>query len=391
MKKILFLLVATFFFMACQEKKVVTVTVTNPIALDRNNEMVEMPVVEISKLLELPADGQMVVKDARGTEVPYQITHDQLLIFQANVMANSAAQYTIEEGTPQEVVAIAVGRHYPERVDDIAWENDLVAFRTYGPALQANGERAFGYDTWTKRATNLPVVEERYRMDLDPAIRKSYHADHGNGLDCYKVGPTLGAGTAALLDGEQIVYPWAYKTYEILDNGPLRFKVKLEYNPLTVKSDTNVIETRIISLDTGSHLNKTVISYTGLSNVVPVATGIVLHDDAEITADAAKGFITYVDPTDNPRVDNGKIFIGAAFPGVVKEAKAVYFDEKESKEQRGGANGHVLAISDYAPGIEYTYYWGSAWSKAGMDLASWNTYMGDYAQKVRNPLTVEIR
>ena len=51
----------------------------------------------------------------------------------------------------------------------------------------------------------------------------SYHIDHGNGMDCYAVGPTLGGGTAALMPDSAIVYPYCYKDYEILDNGPLRF------------------------------------------------------------------------------------------------------------------------------------------------------------------------
>lgn len=48
--------------------------------------------------------------------------------------------------------------------------------------------------------------------------------------------------------GDTIVYPYCYATQEILDNGPLRFTVKLVYNPLVVKGDSTIIETRIITL-----------------------------------------------------------------------------------------------------------------------------------------------
>ena len=75
-----------------------------------------------------------------------------------------------------------------------------------------------------------------------------------------------------------------------------------------------------------------------------------------------------------------------------QEAKAVLFPEKEKKELRGGADGHVLAISEYEPGADFTYYWGAAWSKADIkDSAAWNAYMADFAQKVRNPLTVTVK
>lgn len=413
MRKLYFFLLAVFAFVACTESKTVTVTVANSTALERNDEMVELSMSEISSKLQLADTAQIVVLNADGQQVPYQITYDEMVIFPATVKANASAVYTIQAGTPAVFDTKACGKQYPERADDVAWENDLVAFRAYGPALQATGERAYGYDVWTKYNTTEPVVEARYASELnaetkakiaelkktDPAAASelyksvSYHVDHGNGLDCYKVGPTLGGGTAALMVDDAIVYPYCYATQDILDNGPLRFTVKLIYNPLTIKGDSNVIETRIISLDAGSHLNKTVVAYTNLKETLPVVTGLVLHEpDGAVVADATNGFITYVDPTDNVNNNNGKIFVGAAFPATVKEAKVALFPEKEKKELRGGADGHVLAISDYEPGSEYTYYWGSAWSKADIkDAAAWNEYMGQFAQKLRAPLTVTIQ
>ena len=52
-------------------------------------------------------------------------------------------------------------------MDDMAWENDLVAFRAYGPALQAKGERGFGYDLFTKYNTTEPILEAMYAKELD--------------------------------------------------------------------------------------------------------------------------------------------------------------------------------------------------------------------------------
>lgn len=60
--------------------------------------------------------------------------------------ANGTATYTIQSGTPDPYNVIACGRYYPERLDDVAWENDLGGYRAYGPALQKRGERGFGYD-----------------------------------------------------------------------------------------------------------------------------------------------------------------------------------------------------------------------------------------------------
>lgn len=413
MKKLFFFIATALVCFACNESKTVTVTVTNPTAMERAGEMVEVSMSDVTSKLQLADTAQIIVLDADGQQVPYQITYDEKVIFPATVKANGTAAYTIQAGVPAVFDTKACGRYYPERVDDVAWENDLVAFRAYGPALQATGERAFGYDVWTKYNTTEPVVEARYASELNPETKAkidelkktdpkaaselyrsvSYHVDHGNGLDCYKVGPTLGGGTAALMVDDEIVYPYCYATQEILDNGPLRFTVKLVYNPLTVKENTDVVETRLISLDAGSHMNKTVVAYSNLKETTSVVTGIVLHEpDGAVVADAANGYITYVDPTDNVNNNNGKIFVGAALPATVKEAKVALFPEKEKKELRGGADGHVLAVSDYEPGSEYTYYWGAAWDKADIKTVdAWNEYVAAFAQKLRAPLTVTVQ
>ncbi len=397
------------FCFACNDSKTVTVTVTNPLAMERSNEMVEVSMETITNRLGLADTAQIVVLDADGQQVPYQITYDGKVIFPATIAANGAATYTIQTGTPEAFDVKACGKCYPERMDDMAWENDLVAFRAYGPALQAKGERGFGYDLFTKYNTTEPILEAMYAKELNKETRakiaelkktdpkaaaelsreRSYHIDHGYGMDCYAVGPTLGAGVAALMVNDSIIYPWCYKNQEILDNGPLRFTVKLEFTPLTVKGDSTVVETRLITLDAGSHLNRTAVSYSNLKETLPIVAGIVLHEpDGAVVADAANGYITYVDPTTGP--DNGKIFMGAAVPAVVKDAKTVLFSEQEKKE-RNNADGHVLAVSDYEPGSEYVYYWGFAWDKADIKTAdAWNRYMADFAQKVRNPLTIKV-
>ena len=207
MKKLFLLLATAFVCFACTNTKdVVTVTVSNPLAMERSNEMVEVAMSDIANQLKLADTAQIVVLNADGQQVPYQITYDEKVIFPASVAANGTAVYTIQAGTPEAFAVKACGRYYPERVDDVAWENDLVAFRAYGPALQKTGERAFGYDVWTKYNTTEPVVEARYAGELNPETKAkiaelkktdpkaarelyqsvSYHVDHGNGLDCYK-------------------------------------------------------------------------------------------------------------------------------------------------------------------------------------------------------------
>lgn len=376
---------ATVLWTGCSKSESVTVTIANPLAIERTGEMVEIPVNDIYTQLNLSDTAQFVIYDEKAQEVPYQLTYDEKVIFPVSIASKASVNYTVQQGTPSLVNAVVYGRCYPERLDDIAWENDRAAYRAYGPALQKSGEKAYGYDVFTKSVEEL-VVEDRYAMELDSASRAeikalreagkkteadslsraiSYHIDHGNGMDCYAVSPTLGGGTAALMPDSAIVYPYCYKDYEILDNGPLRFTVKLVFNPLVVKNDSNVVETRIIQLDKGSQLNKTTVSYEYLTQATPVAAGLVLHaaNPEGYAYDAAKGYISYADPTTNAEAGNGIVYVGAVFPASVQTTTQLF------EKPAGDALGHVLGISTYEPGNDFVYYWGSGWSKYGFEKA----------------------
>lgn len=393
---------------SCTQEKGVTVSVSNPLKIDRVEEIVEVSADDILGKLKLDETEEFVITGENNAEVPYQLTADNKIIFPVTVKSEATTSYNIIKGQPSHINTLVYGRQYPERLDDIAWENDKAAYRAYGPALQQTGEKAYGYDVFTKSVSEL-VVEDRYAMDLDPDTRAmikqlreegkkaeadslanaiSYHIDHGNGMDCYAVGPTLGGGTAALMSDSAIVYPYCYRNFEILDNGPLRFTVKLEYNPLTIDGDTTVVETRLIQLDKGSHLNRTTVSYTSLKKDYPIGVGLVLHEafPDRYSMNQEGGYIAYSDPTTEPKSDNGIIYMGAVFPNALELAKVQLFDKPVS-----GAIGHVLGINTYQPGDEFEYYWGSAWSKCGFDDERWNSYLEEYAMKVRNPLIVAVK
>ena len=378
----------------CVQRRIV---VSNPSDFDRLGEMVEVPV----EGLGLPAGRTFSLQDGEGGAVPFQLTYDGKLIFQADVPAGGKAAYRLvcgKAGDPAPVFdTVACGSHRDDRLDDIAWENDRTAFRAFGPRLQASGARSFGYDVFTK-SVRFPVVDERYRLQRKG---KSIHADNGNGVDVYGVGPTLGCGTSALLNGGEIVYPWCYKEYEILDNGPLRFTVRLTYGPETVGSDTAVVETRLLSLDAGSYLNKVVVRYDGLSSGATAAAGIVVHkenpDDGFI--DAGEGILAYPDLGGSADRRHGLIFCGVLRPGGFDRAAYVTLNPDGSPIS-DGATGHLLGSCAYAPGSEFTYWFGSGWTKAlpaekggntpVKDFEAWKAVLRDAALRIAQPLVVEV-
>lgn len=394
-----------------------TVTVTNGTGFNRLPEMVELCADQISSNLDLKDGDGFVIRNYEGKEQPYQITSDSKVIFQVEMKAGESAIYTIHKGQPSEYQTYVCGRQYPERLDDFAWENDLVGFRAYGPKLQAKGERGFGYDLFAKRGTNLPVIDKLYELSLGERNRSiykklkendpkgaedylidsmSFHVDHGYGMDAYAVGPNLGAGVTALIDGK-IVYPWCYKDYEILDNGPLRTTFRLTFAPTKVGKDADVIESRLITLDAGSHLNRTSVSYENLTQPMELVSGIVLRDkDGKEVADIQKGYIAYPAPSinfdkRNPDINNGIHFVGHVYPEAMKEMKTVYHSEKEMKEERGGAPGHLLAYTQYEPDDVFTYYWGFGWDHADMKTyEQWIGYLEKFVEQIKEPLLITV-
>jgi len=371
-------------------EKSLDVTVENPLDIARAGEIVEL---KSDSILAQLGSQHCFVTDGSGREIPSQITHDGLLIFAADVEANGSASYTIHASDTMPVYAsVATGRIYPERADDIAWENETVGFRAYGPTTQSRGERAYGYDIFFKHPTPTPILEKLYEPETNPRtweIRDSlltisqeladsfvntisYHIDHGLGMDCYAVGPTLGAGVAALLDNDSICYAWCYDQAEVLDNGPLRFTVKMDFAPVAIGSDSCVIESRIITLDAGSHLNRCEVRYEGLSSPRAIAAGFPLRDDDTPYTDNENGIVAYSDPTQGP--DNGRAMLGLIMPG--------------SNSTRTLDN-HITAVSTARPDRAFVYYWGFAWDRADItNKAAWQQYLSTKAKTIATPLSV---
>lgn len=378
-----------------------TIVVSNPTSTPRT-ELISLNMSEVKAKLgnANPKKGEAyIVKNKRGQQIGSQITHDGILLIDASVRPHGSATYYVSIGKPYQQKVYATGALYKIRKDDIAWENDRCAYRVYGPALQRTGERSFGTDIWVKNTPDT-VVYERYIKDMNGNIKgdkmdakvrdilTSFHLDHGNGLDPYRVGATLGLGAPSLMVGKNQVLPYCYKDYRILDNGPLRFTVELTYNPSTVGDMKNVVEHRIISLDKGSNFNKMTAWYDGLTTPTDFATGFPIHEEDTETKTFAKDYVSYADPTDNVEVNNSQVYVGVLFPEGIDHTYYQLFDKKHD-----GATGHALGLKRGLKNLEkYSYYFGAAWSKYDVrSYAEWQIRIKDYLDALKTPLQVEVK
>lgn len=365
------------------QAETVEISVYNPGDFARSGEIVEVDESAVKNRIGTPF---FILRDSEGKEVPWQKTHDGKIIFPVNVAPRDSAIFHTEEGMPAAVEPKVYGRLFRERADDMTWENDRAAYRAYGPRLQKNGERAFGYDIWTKSVPGL-VLERRYI--LNNRKNKSFHRDHGDGMDVYTVGPTLGGGTNALLDADgSIMYPWCFSDFEILEQGPLRFQVRLVYPPMTAEKGVPAAEERIITLDAGDWLNRTDVTYRGLKEPASMVAGQVVHrqNPDGYLLDAENGITAYADLTENAEAGNGTIFVGTVSGG---ESQSVYMPLPSPV---GDAVGHAVLKTTVADGKPFTYYWGSGWSKGGMPtMKEWHKTLLHKKECLRNPLQVKVR
>jgi hypothetical protein len=357
----------------------------NPLNVDRTPEVIEVPLQQVLEHLHgLAAQASAIIAVDASTHdrIPDQLYSSSfgaspnrlLLLVQMHAHSPQRIIFRIDPNAPQSPAQV-FGREAAERKDDFAWENELVAYRIYGPALEATGEITSGIDVWSKRIPNF-VIETFYKRDAegtrmhDPSL--SYHIDNGQGLDSYEVGKSRGCGgTAVFRDGKLIVSK-NYTKFHMLTSGPIRFAFEVTYAPWDA-SGVTVTETKRITLDAGTHLNKIESTYTFEGTpTLDLAAGIAVHPGA--SADfPVLGSIASV--WDTPQI-----------PSAGRIATGLVTDPRQHAKTLD-ADGHALMVFTRHSGESFTYLAGSGWSKADTPTAqAWNDYLKLELDQVKHPI-----
>ena len=355
----------------------VRISVCNETTVQRQ-EVIAFSAAKVRKRLGIGNEEPIVVKNAFGQQVDHQQTHDGLILADVSVRPKGKAVLTVIRGYQQPPRIQVFGAEYPYRKNDVAWENDRVGFRVYGPQFQRDGDIGNGIDVWVKNTPDL-VLPNFYEDNCFRGI--SFHQDHGYGLDCYGVGPSLGCGAPALMQGDSLVYPLCYKDYKILDNGPLRFTILLNFSPVSIGNSPQVTEHRLISMDKGSHFCRMTVWYDGLRQPLDVATGVVLHSSDN--AETGNKWLAYADPTQAPDKHQFEIYSAVMFPS----ANIQTFTQHKPNP-KFSIYGHLLGIRHGLNNSErFTYYFGAAWSKADIrNFGQWKQCIADELAAIEKPL-----
>jgi hypothetical protein len=360
------------------------VTARNPLDLARASETLVVPAADIKRLLGTDDPRKVVVKDGAGRPVLSQAVDldddgkfDQL-IFQADFQPKQAKTFTLavaaERQVPQASDFKAYGRFVRERRDDFAWENDRIAHRMYGAALETWTQEPLTsstVDIWSKRTRRL-LINDWYMVD-------DYHRDHGEGADFYSAGKSRGCGgNGVWADGK--LYPSAnFRDSRVLANGPIRVMFELTYATWDA-AGTKVSEVKRITLDAGQNLDRFESAYkvTGGAAVAAHAMGIKKAAGSVSVTNRALGILRTWEPvtgTGNGSQGCGIVVADAADVTGVTEA-----------------DGNYLVTAKVPAAGPAVYYAGFGWDKSGdfAGAADWDRYLEQAARRLRAPIEVTV-
>jgi hypothetical protein len=364
-------------------------TVTNPLPVKVSGSSIEIPRTEFNGI-PLGEFERFAILDKKSGEFLLSQFIDSnadgrsdYLIFQPELGIEEIRQFEVvlqeEKVDYSGMESRTFSRFVPERTDDYAWENDRVAFRTYGPAAQQmveegtpGGTLSSGIDCWLKRV-DYPIIDKWYREHLEEG--KSYHEDRGEGLDNFHVGSSRGCGGMGIWNPEEerLYSSKNFSSWKTLSEGPLRTLFELAYEPWEGPLG-NIHEKKIISLDLGNNLMKVELILDG--EVETVSVGLTLHEkDGSIKTDEEAGWFSYWQPHADSELGMG-IVVGSDYLEGFTEYYSNEPDQSHLLVHMKPVNGKVV------------YYAGFGWKNAGCFKSEddWINYLKGFSSRVNAPL-----
>lgn len=382
--------------MGCEQPSpVLEFSVKNPLDTDRFSETVSIAREKFSALTATAGLQNMVIVDkATGDTLVTQWldnnsdgTPDELL-FQVDLKGLEIKKLMAgiaENGFrgPQSELS-TFSRFVPERTDDYAWENDRVAFRTYGPDAQRrieenlpDGTLSSGVDAWLKRVP-YPIINKWYKNNDEK--KGAYHIDTGEGYDPYHVGSSRGVGGTGIWIKDSLHTSGNFTEYKTIATGPVRTVFELKYATWNAADSLQVKETKHISLDLGSNFSRFESSFKSDKPLPNITIGLTLHEkEGKVNTNKEEGWFSYWEPMDGSELGVGVVID----PELVLGYKDHRVDYKDGSQ--------LLVMAD-AKDKKVVYYAGFGWDKSGQftSAGEWDAYLKDFSKRLGNPVEVSF-
>ena len=253
-----------------------------------------------------------------------------------------------------------MARFVPERSDDFVFENNLIAGRFYGEALEGNPTSP-GIDVWVKLPGRL-VANEWYKGAMeDPDY---YHHDHG-GKDCYKVAVSLGGGASSPLIDGTLRYPATnFRSHEVLHVGADKAVFVLHYPAWQAADGITVSLDKQVTVVPGNHFCfvEDIYTFTG-AETLTVAAGVNRHPAQQtLVAELIEPgcYALWENASDQSiEPEDGKLGVAV----IVPDATATFVTDDGL---------HGLCVKEIRSGEPFRYRFGSCWSKGNVkDAEAW--------------------
>lgn len=382
--KFLATIILVALFLSCQNQAPsVRISLENPLDFNRS-EVVAIPIEQI-KDKGVDFNRPIVVLNSQQEQIPFQLVTNELLV-NTDIAANGTLELMLsntEDSTSFEFNTPTYSRFVPERIDDYAWENNRVAFRTYGPEaqrLKENNEKggtlSSGFDGWLKRV-EYPIINKWYQNFVNG---KTYHQDYGEGLDNYHVGTTRGIGGIGIFNKDSLYTSKNFVNWKTLYTGPLRTQFELEY---AAWGSDNFIkkEVKRITLDHNSNLMKVEVALDSETTINSLTLGIAINDNnlAESMSNTQEGWHSIWAEHFDSQLGTAVLLDPQQIEGVEDYRVA----EKDQSH---------LFINTTPNNNSLVYYAGFGWVKSGQfnTKNDWELYLNQHAQGLKNPILITI-
>lgn len=418
MKKVVpFCILFFVLFASCTQQP--TITLKNPLAEDRTDEVIVFSREEIAAKIDLAEDKLPIFREG-DKWIPSQVDDlngdgiwDEVVVL-VDIKANETIKATIgliaasdypivekrtnlrlgihqEDGSYKEVdyyKAVPVSEPFKiiAQGEGVTWENDKIAFRVYFDCRNVK-------DLFGKRKPVM-VADDVHT----PAI-PDYHVLNDWGMDVLHCGSSLGSGGIALLRNDSLIRLGSTKVYEYqkIVEGPIRSVFDLKYSGWDVDGEEMEAVERI-TIYPGKYWFESDVTFYGCSEDDQIVTGIVTSQLKKEPFQFEVADFTCIGTHDVQSLNNDELGMAVIVPkdeaGKIGRTSNINWFEKGVKTVPEKNFSHVISETYYIgqqckEAQPTKHYFFSVW---GLDKDQWKTedgfrdYIVDEAEKLSSPI-----
>lgn len=386
-----------------ENKPEILFQLTNPLPVERSDELIVLPVKELSEYLNEEEIGNIKL------DIPYQTEDvdndgeiDQFLIL-SDFKPNESVQFTknsffsessnVFPRRTQAEISHKINGHWegreymegefknvekldvpPEHTDHSwyiryegpGWESDKVGYRFY--LDWRNATDIFGKKT-----------EEMVLQNVGMDGFDSYHEEADWGMDILKVGNSLGIGSIGTWvenKAERVAKTDSLKC-KILSNGIIQSKIETKYFGWEI-NNTKTDLTSVLTINAGKRLTHCELSMT---NALPnICTGIVKLENTELIQG-------------KPNEENGWSFLATYGTQTLNNddlGMVIFYKNEDLVLISEDNDSHVIVLK--SDGLKVDYYFAAAWEKEPNGIKNvdeFKNYLATTVDLLNNPILIE--